>query len=36
MEKSWLRIEEGTIKSHNESVKNFQEFGKLCKDGERK
>ena len=36
MEKSWLCIEEGTIKSRNESVKNFQEFGKVCKDEERK
>ena len=27
MEKSWLRIEEETIKSRNESVKSFQECG---------
>eukprot|EP01036_Dinobryon_divergens_P027679 gene27679-36491_t len=36
MEKSWLRIEEETIKSRNESVENFQEFEKVCKEGERK
>ena len=35
MEKSWLRIEEETIKSRNESVENFQEFEKVCKEGER-
>lgn len=36
MEKSWLRIEEETIKSHKEIVENFQGFEKLCEEEKRK